>query len=268
MTRRVGVLACCIWLVASVLASKAEEVLVTIDTPRGVKQSFLMIKPERPVAAVVLFAGGHGGLGLRGPGRMTWGERNFLVRTRARFASRGFAVAVVDVPSDRQKINALFRMSRAHASDIGAVAAYLAKQAAVPVWLVGTSMGTFSAAGGAIAAAGVDGLVLTSTVTRSKAEWKMAKSHPNGVASMALERITVPTLILSHLRDGCELTPAADASKLQRRLKASRRVEVVKLEGGRPPQSEPCQAMSEHGFLGIEDTAVATIAAFVTSHSK
>lgn len=43
-------------------------------------------------------------------------------------------------------MNAIFRMSSAHAGDIGAVANYLKSEAAVPVWLIGTSMGTFSAA--------------------------------------------------------------------------------------------------------------------------
>ena len=49
-------------------------------------------------------------------------------------------------------MNGMFRMSGQHAGDISAVAAHLKKQADLPVWLVGTSMGTFSAAGGAIAA--------------------------------------------------------------------------------------------------------------------
>lgn len=79
----------------------------------------------------------------------------------------------------------------------------------VPVWLVGTGMVTFSAANAAIAGRHIDGLVLTSTITRAKNGWKIASSHPNGVASMALPRVTVPTLILSHKQDGCELTPAA-----------------------------------------------------------
>ena len=62
-------------------------------------------------------------------------------------------VAVIDAPSDQgDKMNAIFRMSKAHADDIGAVAAYLKKEKDVPVWVVGTSMGTFSAANGAIGA--------------------------------------------------------------------------------------------------------------------
>ncbi len=100
------------------------------------------------------------------------------------FAAKGLMVAVLDAPSDQQGgMNATFRMGGGHAGDIGAVAAYLKKEAEVPVWLVGTSMGTFSAAAGAIGAKDIDGLVLTSTISRSKPQWKIAQSHPDGVAA-------------------------------------------------------------------------------------
>jgi pimeloyl-ACP methyl ester carboxylesterase len=266
------------WFTASVvlflsptppLAYSQDAALVTIGTPRGAKQTFILIKPAKPLASVILFAGGHGALGLKSPSSMRWGKGNFLVRTRDRFAAHNLMVAVVDAPPDRREgMNAIFRMGSAHASDIGAVRAYLEKQAAVPVWLVGTSMGTFSAAGGAIAAKGVDGLVLTSTITRAKPHWKIARSHRHGVASMPLQRITIPTLIVSHARDGCDVTPAADAPKLRSRLANAKTVEVAVLDGGSPPRSEPCQAMSQHGFLGIEDKAVATITRFILANGS
>ena len=180
-------------------AHAASATFVSIKTPRGANQAFILIKPERPVASVILFAGGHGRLGLQSASSMTWGAGNFLVRSRDTFAAHDFMVAVVDAPSDRpQGMNAIFRMSNAHAGDIGAVAAYLRKQSEIPVWLVGTSMGTFSAAAGAIALRSIDGLVLSSTITRAKPDWKIAQSHRDGVASMVLQEIAVPTLILSH----------------------------------------------------------------------
>ena len=43
-------------------------------------------------------------------------------------------------------------------------------------------------------------------------------------------------------------------------------VEVVLFEGGDPPESDPCQALSEHGFLGIEKRVVNTIAEFIKSN--
>src|SRR5438105_3711060 len=141
--------------------------LVTIPTSRGVTQAFILIKPDNPTASLVLFAGGSGALGLKSLSSMDRGKGNFLVRSRYNFAAHRFTVAVVDAPSDMQQgMNLIFRMSDAHASDIGAIATYLKTEAAVPVWLVGTSAGTFSAANGAIACKDIDGLVLTSTVTR------------------------------------------------------------------------------------------------------
>jgi len=61
---------------------------------------------------------------------------NFLVRSREKFASHGFGVAVVDVPADEPHgMSSAFRVSKNHAIDITAVADYLKSQADVPVWL-------------------------------------------------------------------------------------------------------------------------------------
>jgi hypothetical protein len=143
---------CLAMFVTAAAGAEAEPqsaTLVSVRTPRGAKQAFILVRPEKPVAAVILFAGGHGALGLRSASSMRWGAGNFLVRSRKLFADQNLMVAVIDAPSDKQDgMNAIFRMSRSHADDIGAVAAYLKKQAAIPVWLVGTSMGTFSAAEG------------------------------------------------------------------------------------------------------------------------
>lgn len=262
------VVAACLLAGSAAVALALEANLVTLDTPRGAKQKLILIRPDKPpVASVVLFAGGHGALGLTGPQTMGWGAGNFLVRTREAFAKEGLLVAVIDAPSDqRQGMAATFRMGRDHAGDVGAVVARLRKEADVPVWLVGTSMGTFSAAGAQIGGAGADGLVLTSTITRAKPQWKIAQSHADGVASLRLEAVKVPTFILSHSKDGCDITPAADAPKLQRRLTNARKVEVRLLSGGSPPQSEPCEAKSEHGFLGIEGQAVGAVASFIKAN--
>lgn len=253
-----------------VAAAQADApTLVKIRTPRGATEAFILIKPEKPVASVVLFAGDLGALGLQSASSMKSLAGNFLVRTRGKFAAHGFMVAVVDAPSDQpQGMKATFRMSDAHAGDIGAVAAYLKKEAAVPVWLIGTSMGTFSAAEGAIAANNIDGLVLTSAITRSRPEWAIAKSHPDGVASMALEKIAVPTLIVSHRNDACEASPAAGAPKLQKQLSKASKVDVVLLDGGSPPESGPCEAKAAHGYFGIETQAIDTIAKFVRDNRK
>jgi hypothetical protein len=252
-----------------VTAQADPATLVSIKTPRGVTQAFILIKPAHPVASVILFAGGPGALGLKSASSMSWGKANFLVRSRDKFAAHNFMVAVIDAPSDqRQGMTATFRMSRDQADDIGAVATYLKNQAAVPVWLVGTSMGTFSAAGAAIAGKNVDGLVLTSTITRTPPEWLIAKSYPSGVADMALSDISVPTLIVSHREDTCYLSPAADATKLSMRLKKTSKVEVALLDGGDPRESAPCESEAPHSYFGIEAKTVDTIAKFIDSNGK
>jgi pimeloyl-ACP methyl ester carboxylesterase len=183
--------------------------IVSIPTPRGVQQPFILTKPDHAIASVILFAGGNGVLGLnRVPppavGAHALVNGNFLVRSREKFAGHGFMVAVIDVPSDHQDgMSPVFRVGHDHATDIGAVADYLKSQADVPVWLVGTSAGSWSATAGAIAAGrdgiatgSIDGLVLTSTVTR------IARGSAIGRAFPALPRITRTTQ-WRYPRSGC-----------------------------------------------------------------
>jgi pimeloyl-ACP methyl ester carboxylesterase len=264
---RTFIAAAALWLAIS-SAQAAEARLVTIKTPRGVSQAFILIEPKKPIASLILFAGGHGALGLTGPASMHWGKANFLVRTRDRFVAAGFAVAVIDAPSDRAKgMTATFRMSAAHAGDIGAVAAYLKAQAPAPVWLVGTSMGTFSAANGVIAGH-ADGLVLTSTITHSHPHWEIAARMPGGVADMALSRITAPVMLLANRDDQCAQSPPAGAAAIKRKLSKARTVEVVMLKGGWPPASSACQAKAQHGYYGIETQAVGAIVRFIKANTE
>ena len=110
----------------SALAQISQKV-VDIPTRLGVTQRFLYLAPESPIAAVILFAGGHGGLQILPNGSFKWGEQNFLVRTRQLFAKNGLSVAVVDAPSDRQAAPFLggFRQRPEHIADIKAVIAWL-----------------------------------------------------------------------------------------------------------------------------------------------
>jgi pimeloyl-ACP methyl ester carboxylesterase len=95
-----------------------------------------------------------------------------------------------------------------------------------------------------------------------------ARSHADGVAGLRLEAITVPTFILAHAEDACDITPAADTTMLQKRLTRARKVEAKVLTGGSPAQSGPCEARSAHGFFGIEDQAVAAIAGFIKANLR
>ena len=85
---------------------------------------------------------------------------------------------------------------------------------------------------------------------------------------MALSGVAVPTLIVSHRKDACEITPAVDAPKLSKRLTMASKVEFALLDGGDLPLSDPCGAKSQHGYFGMEAEAVNTIAKFVSDNSK
>ncbi|MGZ5152328.1 MAG: alpha/beta hydrolase, partial [Burkholderiales bacterium] len=78
----------------------AEDKVIDIPTRSGVTQRFLLIPAPDAKAAVVLFAGGHGGLQLDQAGNARWGNNNFLVRSARLFASHDLTVAVIDAPSD------------------------------------------------------------------------------------------------------------------------------------------------------------------------
>jgi len=253
-------------LTVTTTAFAANEELVSLQTRDGVEQKYILIKPDSPQAAVILFAGGKGALdlgsGLFGGVTINWGAKNFVVRTRDQFAGHGLMVAVVDAPSDRQGKKGMlggFRSSSAHVTDIDAVIADLRQRADVPVWLVGTSRGTESAANVAIhSGQNPHGLVLTSSMSESNAKG-------DAVTEMAIDRIRIPTLIVAHREDGCNKTPPEGAEQIRSGLTNAGKVEVKYVTGGRE-QSAPCKAMSHHGFLGIEDEVVSYIAAFIEAN--
>jgi len=236
-----------------------EEELKTIPTRPRVTQSFLLIRPsDKPVASVILFAGAHGRLALS-PQGIGWGEGNFLVRNRERFVQQGFLVAVIDAPSDRPQGLWNFRASAEHAEDIKHVIAELKRISDIPVWLIGTSMGTVSAANVAarLKDSGPDGLVLTSTVT------KESRQVNETVNSVRLRDIRVPTLVVHHKQDGCMVTPYEMAAALMRSLTQAPKKDLLTFTGGDLSVLDPCEEMSYHGFLGLDAEVVAAIASWI-----
>lgn len=233
--------------------------VVDIPTRPGVSQRMLVLSPQNPKAAVILFAGGHGGLQISSNGSFGWGKNNLLVRTRNLFADQGLLVAMVDAPSDRQSPPYLrgFRQTREHVMDIKAVIAWVREQAKVPVWLVGTSRGTQSAAYIATELTGPegpDGLVLSSTI--------LTDNQNRPVPAMPLERLHIPVLVVHHEQDGCRLCPFGDVPRLMEKLSGVPRKQLLKFEGGEN-LAGPCRALSYHGFNGLDREVVAQIAGWI-----
>jgi len=234
--------------------------VVDIPTRPGVTQRMVVLLPPDPKAAVILFAGGHGGLHIFPNGSFGWGEGNFLVRSRKLFADNGLLVAVVDAPSDRQNPPYLggFRQRPEHAADIKEVIAWVREEAKGPVWLVGTSRGTQSAAYVATelnGPQGPDGLVLTSTILTD-----VKGSRP--VPDMPLANLHIPVLVVHHEQDGCDHCLFKDIPSLMDKLGNVPRKQLLSFKGG-DDRGDPCEAFAHHGFNGLEREVVGQIATWV-----
>jgi len=253
---------------ATAVAQVRTEV-VTVRVRPGVTMNYLEVRGnERPRAVVILFAGGNGVLALQPSGEIgTDLGLNFLIRSRELFAREGLAVAALDVASDlrRSGMNGDIRLSAQHAQDVAQVIADLRRRIGAPVWLVGTSSGTISAAGVAARLAQYDprpdGVVLTSTQT-ALVEGLCGRT----VYFAKLAAIGAPVLAVSHEDDACPCSPgsANTGAKLMAALSAASAKEHKIFTGGAPPLSKgPCLARAPHGFFGIEDTVVKAIAEWI-----
>jgi pimeloyl-ACP methyl ester carboxylesterase len=241
-------------------AHSQSERVVDIPSRPGVSQRFLFSSPSNARASVILIAGGHGGLQISPSGKLNWGTNNFVVRNRGLFAERGLMVATLDAPSDRQSSPYLsgFRQTPEHLADVKAVIAWLKQQANIPVWVVGTSRGTQSAAYVAVQSAGKDGgpdgLVLTSTILTDN------KGRP--VTAMNVNRLTIPTLVVHHKDDGCQLCAYSEIPKLMDKLTSASRRELITIEGG-TNIGDPCEAQAYHGFNGRDEEVVDKITKWI-----
>lgn len=233
--------------------------------------------PLDPLAVLMVFTGGDGRLNLA-LNQLNTGSPNFLVRSRYHFAAERYIVAVVDAASDFLAHNHADTVDAngfphgsgllghrlpnrlhgdKHLQDLAAVMNDLrARYPALPLWAVGTSRGTVSAAVAAAAAVPPpDGVVLTSSLTGPSAFEDL-----NGVN---LETVAAPALIVSHGDDGCSVTKPEDSKALKHRFAASTRVRVLLFQGGSTPVSDPCDPLAPHGFFGIEQRVIEAITKWI-----
>lgn len=222
----------------------------------GVTLRFVYLKAATPVASAVLFQGGTGNIGIFPNGSMRDG--GFLAGGGQNFVPHGISVLIPDVPSDRRHLNE-YRASEAHAQDNAALFEFLRQQAPVPVWAVGTSNGSLSAAAASarLQGKGPDGLVLTSTVTKEGRTRGLA----HVVSEAPLQDVKVPVLLVHHKDDGCYVTPYDAMPGLTAALTASPRVALITAQGG-SSNGNPCHA-GHHQFQGIEAAVARDIADWI-----
>lgn len=239
--------------------SSADEVYVRLDTRPGVVQEIMLGRTEQPRAAVILIPGGKGIVDLSSTGPRKKG--NFLVRARDQFRRHGMMVAVMDAASSwkkRKKGLKGKRITAEHVQDIRAVVDYLRQQTDAPVWLVGTSRGSISAAMAAASLGGdsVQGIVLTASVSE-----RIRNQH--SVFDTALGEIRVPVLLVHHEQDACRASPGSGAERIRKALVGAPVTELLFFSGGREKAGKECRGHSQHGFYGIETKVVDKIAAWI-----
>lgn len=246
------------WLCGFPDAALAQQEIVALSTRPGVTQSYFLTSIPKDLHAVaVLFPGSGGLIHLRNEnGKIRFSTDNFLVRSRSEFIKHGVVAAILDAPSDQQRNRGMtdeFRRGEMHFIDIAAVVDGLAiRFPGLPLFLVGTSRGSVSAA--ALAARFGDkiaGVVLTSTMFQPAGR----KSNEPGPGLSGFDFASIKALVLfvHHVGDQCEVTPYSDAARL------SDTYPLITVFGGSAPQSERCDAYSQHGFFGKEAETVEEI---------
>ena len=240
-------------LACSLAPAWAADRLISVSTRPDVTTSYWWMPRDGATATVLLFSGGTGGIGYR-DGEPKSG--NFLIRSRDEFAKAGFNVALMGNPSDMPKLNPVFRQSPEHFADVRAVLQDIRTRSPVPVWLVGTSQGTISAAAAGIdLGSAVQGVVLTATLS--------GHQFGGSVSDLALEKLAVPVLVHQHAKDSCKITPPYLAARLISKLTASPVKKYMEVDGGQNPTGPACEAFHYHGYIEMEPEAVAQISTWI-----
>ena len=225
------------------------EAIEIVPTRPDVTVRLLVIKANgKPSTALLLFPGADGTKHFGEKDGRFWVSNNFLMRSAKDLAAAGYIVAAVDAPSDQScGMPDRFRTSPPHAKDIRKVIAYLKEKHRVSsVYLVGTSKGSLSAAylASVFSEPAIGGVILTSVYP------------PSESGGIDFTDIDDAVLIIHHLYDECRATPIQGAFDLKKRLTESPRVDIVVVTGGSLAASSPCNALSNHGFYGMEKPVI------------
>nr|ADI22634.1 hypothetical protein [uncultured verrucomicrobium HF0500_18J03] len=213
-------------------------------------------------AVVILLEGGDGKITINEtPAGAEIGGNGFLARNAVAFSEEGLVVAVVDVPSDFSVtgIDIDYRTDADQATDVEAVVDWIAERTSLPIWVIGMSLGTYSATNSAIRLAGkVDGYAVCSASTSPPGAAGVLM--PTGILELEMEQITVPSIVIGHEDDECVGTPSSGVQDVVDALINAASVVSNVFGGGNPAASPPCGPLSPHGYYGIDEVVVCFIA--------
>jgi hypothetical protein len=222
--------------VAAMLAGLSGGLALADETVSVGGSRAVLIKPDAPVASVILLPGGDGAIAAGDQGDVHALTFNQLVRTRHPYAARGLAVLVADAntPLD-DAVRYMAAIKR-------------------PVTVIGTSRGTLRAAEGIARGARPDALVLTSGFLSAQ-----SGSAQNVMSILGSPQLLPPTLVIHHSQDACRSTLPAGVDPFVKW--SAGRARVIWLSGG-TNEGDVCQARAYHGFNGLDEQVVGIAAEF------
>lgn len=226
-------------------------VLVKVSTRTDIKTTVFWHHTEGATATLLIFPGGGGGFGKVEGGWPT--SNNFLVRSSKLWVAQGFNLAIFGRPNDSDDLGYDDRISDTHMQDVRAVLEWVKNQSTAPIWFVGTSRGTVSVAAALIAIQ--DHQLVGGVVSSSVVEYKYKGALPR----QDLKKITVPLLVYHHEKDACHACRPGDVPGIISGLKNSPIKKLMMVSGGANPTGSPCEGNHWHGFIGMEQQAVADI---------
>lgn len=241
------------WFLALPLAAAAEPVsigeLMSLPSRPGVTQNIFIATPQaQPKAVMLLYAGGPGIIDLHEDGPHS--ERgNYVIRTSSYWVDHGYAVVLVDAPSDQMTsgMDDYFRRSHDALTDQKVIVGEVRMRfPGLKVVLYGTSRGTVTEGNMLMHAPELaDIYVLTSPES-------IAVKHP-GVSDLDVPKsYRDKTMILSNEHDVCVVAAYYGAKQL-----ADRNGVPLITESSDQSKGSECGGQSPHGFLGIEHKALA-----------
>jgi predicted alpha/beta-hydrolase family hydrolase len=232
-------------------AVAAQGRVLQVPTRPGVSTSVYWHPVAQAQATVLFFPGAGGGFGRLHDGQP--GSLNFLVRSAPYFRAAGYNVAIFGLPSDTKTLDNAHRVGADHLRDMQAVLAALRQRAVVPVWVLGTSRGTVSATALAahVGEGAIAGLVLASSIGSAR--------KPGAIDQQNLAAIRVPVLLLHHRRDACSVSRPQDVPTILQGLVHAPLAKLRWVDGGADPTGRACGAHHWHGFVGMDQEAVADI---------
>jgi dienelactone hydrolase len=241
------------------IAAHAGE-LIKLPTREGVTANVLWHETPNAKITVLILPGGGGGFGRVENGLPTSG--NFLVRTAQTWINEGFNYAVFGKPTDMSELDYPDRISAKHLTDLKATVAFIKTKTNTPIFIVGTSRGTISAAHLLINEpdSAIAGGVLTSSVTAYK--------KIGAVPSQDLQKIKVPMLVFHHSGDACEICRPHEVPAIVSGLKNAPIKKLMMVSGGSGATGSPCEGQHFHGFIGMEFEAVHAIAEWIRNPSN